>query len=47
MSRQQEKSQPQATQSTTNNQPEDLSFDQWAVSVKRQMIASLKRRGAS
>jgi len=47
MSRPSEKS-PQSSQHPPAQAPiEAADFDQWAVAVKRQMIASLKRKGMS
>lgn len=46
MSSQVENNQQQTVQSTATQGQTGFNFDQWAGAVKRQMIESLKRRGA-
>lgn len=47
MNRQSEKSPQSSSQTPMQTPNEGADFDQWAVAVKRQMIASLKRKGIS
>ncbi|MBD1910945.1 MULTISPECIES: hypothetical protein [unclassified Leptolyngbya] len=47
MNRQSEKSAQSSSQSPMQTPNEGPEFEQWAVAVKRQMIASLKRKGIS
>jgi len=47
MSRQSDKLPQSSSQSSAQTPVDTADFDQWAVAVKRQMIASLKRKGVS
>jgi hypothetical protein len=46
VSRADQKQQDKNIAVSTNGQISDFNFDLWATAVKRQMIASLRRRGA-